>query len=93
MGYDTPHALPTLEAVRQRGQAAIRTVGRLARLQPASEPGPGLAADLRQVLALMEAGFGAQVFHLTMDGFDTHSGQRQTHDQLMAALGDALARV
>lgn len=57
-------------------------------------PGTGLGTQLREVMRLVrlrsQIGPGRQVFYCQMGGFDTHTGQFGTHDQLLAELAGAM---
>jgi uncharacterized protein (DUF1501 family) len=57
----------------------------------ATYPGTPLARSLATVAGLVASGLPTKVFYLSIGGFDTHTGQRGRHDQLMRQLGDALA--
>ncbi len=49
------------------------------------------ADHLRQVASLICGGLATRVFYVSMGGYDTHVRQKQAHDNLMRALGDAVA--
>jgi len=49
-----------------------------------------LAPDLKKVAALINAGFATRVYYVSMGGFDTHSGQAGTQQQLLMYVADAL---
>jgi uncharacterized protein (DUF1501 family) len=49
-----------------------------------------LAKKLQLVAHLIEKGFGTRVFYVTIDGFDTHSEQQQTHANLMNQLAEGI---
>ena len=53
-------------------------------------PKTQLAAGLQTVAQMINGGVGARVLYLATGGYDTHSNERQTHDQLLATLGDGL---
>ncbi len=53
-------------------------------------PKTQLGAGLQTVAQMIHGGVGARVLYLATGGFDTHSGQRDTHDRLMQYLGDGL---
>jgi uncharacterized protein (DUF1501 family) len=42
------------------------------------------------IVRLIEKGFGTRVFYTALDGFDTHSAQAPTHQQLLQQLGGAI---
>ncbi len=50
-----------------------------------------LARDLGLVGRMIQAGFGTRLFYVSIDGFDTHARQRETHDDLLAQVADATA--
>lgn len=49
-----------------------------------------LASGLKNVAALLDANFPAQVYYLPTPGWDTHSAQTDRHNNLHLYLGDAL---
>jgi uncharacterized protein (DUF1501 family) len=51
----------------------------------------GLGQKLQLVAKLIEKGFGTRVFYVSIDGFDTHSGQAEPHRKLLQELGDSIA--
>jgi uncharacterized protein (DUF1501 family) len=53
-------------------------------------PKTQLAAGLQTVAQMINGNVGSRVLYLATGGFDTHSNQRGTHDQLMTYLGDGL---
>ncbi|MCG3124041.1 MAG: hypothetical protein GIKADHBN_02482 [Phycisphaerales bacterium] len=61
------------------------------RAPAAAYPDYGLAARLRQIEQLIGAGFGARVYYTSLDGFDTHSKQRLTHEPLLRELSGSVA--
>ena len=54
-------------------------------------PNTELARRLRLVGRLVAGGFGARIFHVALEGFDTHARQAPVHDGLMRELNGALA--
>ncbi len=50
----------------------------------------GLSYELQLVAQMIAADFGTRIYYLAMDGFDTHSGQRQAHEILLQNLGVAV---
>jgi len=53
--------------------------------------GPGsLYTKLDLVGRLIEQGFGTRVFYVAIDGFDTHSGQAQSHQGLLQQIDQAV---
>jgi uncharacterized protein (DUF1501 family) len=51
----------------------------------------GLGQQLAIVAAALRADLPTRVFHVSLGGFDTHSGEKQRHANLMAELDAALA--
>ncbi|MCE9594073.1 MAG: DUF1501 domain-containing protein [Planctomycetes bacterium] len=54
-------------------------------------PDDALGGALRDVAALANGGLGTRVLSVELSGFDTHTNQRNRHDQLMRQLDRALA--
>jgi uncharacterized protein (DUF1501 family) len=52
--------------------------------------GNRLSQKLQLVAGLIAKGFGTRIFYLNLDGFDTHSGQGPTHNNLLAELADSV---
>jgi uncharacterized protein (DUF1501 family) len=75
----------TLTAVEQlrellEGPNAVRRQGN----------GNGLGQKLELIAGLIAKGFGTRLFYASLDGFDTHSFQSSTHQNLLAELADAV---
>ncbi len=54
-------------------------------------PNTELANHLRLAAQLIDAGLGARLFYVTIDGFDTHSGQAPLHANLLQEVSDAMS--
>lgn len=54
-------------------------------------PNSTFGRNLEQVTRLITSGIHLPVFKVTLEGFDTHAGQRDTHNNLMNHLGGGLA--
>ncbi len=54
-------------------------------------PKDGLAQNLRNIAALIVGGLSTRVYFTEQGGYDTHAGQRNHHDNLMARLNDAVS--
>ena len=52
--------------------------------------GNPLANRLKLAAQLIDAGLGARIFYVSMDGFDTHAAQASVHASLMTRLGGAI---
>jgi uncharacterized protein (DUF1501 family) len=53
-------------------------------------PFSGLANRLKLVAQLIDADLGGRVFYVSIDGFDTHAGQAETHRNLLQEVSDAM---
>jgi len=76
--------------------AALRAAERVERAvthhqSPVRYPGTGLARKLRSVAQLINAGLNTRIYYVTLDGFDTHSNQREAHAGLLAELSGAVS--
>jgi uncharacterized protein (DUF1501 family) len=56
----------------------------------ATYPNTPLANRLKLAAQLIDADLGARVFYVSIDGFDTHSGQAPAHASLMGQLSGAM---
>jgi uncharacterized protein (DUF1501 family) len=80
-------------------RTAVNTYASSHRLQELSRtyeprvpyPNTGLANHLRLAAQLIDAGLGARLFYVTIDGFDTHAGQAGPHANLLREVSDAIA--
>jgi uncharacterized protein (DUF1501 family) len=54
-------------------------------------PDSDLARQLAMAGRLIAAGAVVPVFKFTLDGFDTHAGQRERHEKLLKTLADAVS--
>lgn len=88
-----------LAFLRQISRTAARSSGRVREaIEAYSTPisygsqsqAASLATDLRNVAALIEAGFETRLFYVNMSGFDTHVSQVQNQRPLLMYVGDAL---
>jgi uncharacterized protein (DUF1501 family) len=50
----------------------------------------GLGYELNLVARLIEADFGARMYYVALDGFDTHGSQKGSHADLLSKLGGAV---
>lgn len=53
-------------------------------------PGTELARKLKIVAQLIDSGFGTRIYYASLDGFDTHANQAQTHANLLTELAGAV---
>lgn len=86
-------SLDFLRRVLADGQSSSEQVRRAvaAYRTPIEYPGnDALAQSLADVAALVNGGIGSRVISVEMGGFDTHTDERNRHDQLMRSLDAAL---
>jgi uncharacterized protein (DUF1501 family) len=50
-----------------------------------------LANRLKLAAQLIDAGLGARIFYVSIDGFDTHAAQATTHANLLGQVSDAMS--
>jgi len=53
-------------------------------------PATALANHLRLAAQLIDGGVGARLFYVSLDGFDTHASQAQSHANLLREVSDAM---
>src|SRR4029077_8100494 len=53
-------------------------------------PNTPLASHLKLAAQLIDAHFGARIFYVSIDGFDTHANQLNTHTNLLRQVSDAM---
>ena len=53
-------------------------------------PTSALANHLKLAAQLIDAGLGARLFYVTLDGFDTHAGQLPLHTNLLRDVSDSI---
>jgi uncharacterized protein (DUF1501 family) len=86
-----------LQFVQRRQVRTYTTLDRLQQVlqnpgQPNGQfPITNLSQKMTLVGRLIEQGFGTRVFYVSLDGFDTHSGQAEMHQNLLRELADAIA--
>jgi len=51
----------------------------------------GLKYELQLVARMIEANFGARIYYVSQDGYDTHGDQPSTHQELLSTLTDSIA--
>ncbi len=56
----------------------------------AEYPGHRLAGKLKNVARLIDSGLETRIYYVSLDGFDTHANQRQTHANLMTELSESV---
>ncbi len=88
-----------LDFVRQTATTTYASSAKLAKIgkdyEPKSPyPATPLANRLKLAAQLIDAGIGAHLFYVTLDGFDTHAGQggaTGAHDSLLGTVSGAIA--
>jgi uncharacterized protein (DUF1501 family) len=84
-----------LSFVRRQAVDAHATGERLARLSSGEDagryPGTALAERLKLTARMLKANLGARVFYTVQGGYDTHSGQRFRHSELLSEFAGAVA--
>jgi uncharacterized protein (DUF1501 family) len=90
---------PALAHILQVDQDIALSASRMQALLDAT-PAPagsfgsgGFASQLKHTAHLIAAGAVVPIYKLTLDGFDTHSNQRQRQDQLLAELAVGVAQL
>lgn len=86
---------PELDFLRRATTTALTSAERLKSLSSSyrttvTYPGTGLANKLKLIAQMLTAELPARVFVVSLDGFDTHSGQLPGHAALMAELSGAI---
>lgn len=86
---------PLLAFMQRSTLAAYESSERLSAAREAAPtnvtyPGFGLAAKLRNIANLIDAGLPTPIYYVSLDGFDTHAGQQAAHAGLMTELGGSL---
>ena len=84
-----------LDFLRRATTTALTSAERLKSLSSSyrttvSYPGTSLANKLKLIAQMLTADLPARVFVVSLDGFDTHSGQLPGHAALMAELSGAI---
>ncbi|MEM7305697.1 MAG: DUF1501 domain-containing protein [Planctomycetota bacterium] len=79
------------DAARSTYRAAARMEAMTAARTAIDYPGTELGRRLRLVARLIAGSFGTRVFHVALDGFDTHAKQRLVHAELLSTVSDALS--
>ena len=85
-----------LQFVQSSTTAALDASARMTSAEKPYEPvrtypASALGSRLETVSRLIDAGLGARVYYLEVDGFDTHAKQPDAHAGLLRQVGDALS--
>jgi uncharacterized protein (DUF1501 family) len=89
------HDNEMLDFLQTNTTAAFAAAERIEQLSrgydtPVAYPASSLAQHLKSVAQLIAAGMKTQIYYLTLDGFDTHSNQRDAHAALLSELSGAV---
>lgn len=98
-GAVAPRTSPTEGLLDFVNRTAVNTYASSRRLQEIGRtyqprvpyPTTALGNHLRLAAQLIDAGLGARLFYVSLDGFDTHAGQAQAHADLLRTLSDAIS--
>ena len=98
-GADTPRSGSLLDFVSRTQMNTYASTDKLAQVgknyQPkVPYPASGLGNRLKLAAQLIDAGLGARVFYVSLDGFDTHAGQggiAGAHANLLQQVSDGIA--
>lgn len=85
-----------LDFVRRTATNTYATSRRLAEIGRSYEPrvpypNTNLGNHLKLAAQLIDAGLGARLFYVSIDGFDTHAAQAFAHGNLLRQVSDAMA--
>ena len=93
---DGEHPENLVSFVQRRQLQTLTAVEQLRALLEAGgakfKQGYGLSQRLQIIAGLIEQGFGTRIFYVSLDGFDTHSAQESTHQNLLSDLSDSIYR-
>jgi uncharacterized protein (DUF1501 family) len=93
-GKDDPNDL--LQFVQRREVQTYTTLDRIKEVLDAEHPNANgqqytnLGQKMGLVAKLIDKGFGARVFYVMIDGFDTHSAQAQAQPRLLQEIADSV---
>ena len=93
--FNTPVGRDAADFFRQSAVDAFQTAADLKSAvagakSAAQYPGTALGRSLQLVGQLIGSKLGTRLYYVSMGGFDTHSGEKGTHDRLMQQLNDGL---
>ena len=93
--YGLSEGDPSLEVIRDNGGDMFKTIDLLKTIPPPSTtvtyPNSALGRGLKLVAQTIAGNVGTQAVWLDTGGFDTHSNQLNTHNNLLTDVGDSLA--
>ncbi|MEL7498433.1 MAG: DUF1501 domain-containing protein [Planctomycetota bacterium] len=85
-----------LSYVHDSANVAIETSHRLEKIaggdtREFNYPGTPLGRNLGVIANLIESGLSTRIYYVTLEGFDTHSNQAQSHQGLLSELGNSVS--
>jgi uncharacterized protein (DUF1501 family) len=91
-GPGQPSLLDFVQRTAVNTYASSRRLQEVGRAYQPRVPYPNteLANHLRLAAQLIDAGLGARLFYVSIDGFDTHAGQAQAHASLLGQVSGAM---
>jgi uncharacterized protein (DUF1501 family) len=91
-GGDKPSLLDFVARTAAETYASSRRLQEIGKNYQPKEPYPNapLANRLKLAAQLIDAGLGARIFYVSIDGFDTHAAQAAAHPQLLQQLSGAM---
>lgn len=89
---DQPSLLDFVQRTAVQTYASSQRLAQIGRdYQPrVTYPTSALANHLKLAAQLIDAGLGARLFYVTLDGFDTHAGQAPLHTNLLRDVSDSI---
>jgi uncharacterized protein (DUF1501 family) len=93
--FNSPVGRDAADFFRQSAVDAFQTAAELKSAvagtkSTAQYPGTALGRQLQLVGQLIGSKLGTRIYYVSMGGFDTHSGEKSTHDRLMQQFNDGL---
>jgi uncharacterized protein (DUF1501 family) len=87
-----PNLLDFVQRTAVQTYASSARIAKVGRNYQSRNPYPAtpLADHLKLAAQLIDAGMGARLFYVTIDGFDTHAGQAPVHANLLRDVSDAI---
>ena len=85
-----------LDYIQNSAQIALSTSQRIEGLKkrpsnPTGYPATDLGTNLRVIADLIESDLPTRIYYVTLNGFDTHSNQAATHQNLLNDLGNSIS--
>jgi uncharacterized protein (DUF1501 family) len=88
-------ASPAMQFLARQATNAIVSAEQIHKVannyKPDANYPPGLGNELRLIAQIINANFGTKLFYCETGGFDTHSNQVQTHEQVLTQVATSIA--